>query len=259
MIWHLIIIILLTLLTQIGGLAWLLALLTRFVGRFWVMFAAFYLTLTVAAHYTAPMMGRVALPCVDAGPSQVAVLNPLFCLMNRQYVVPEMKDHADALASHMHDAYPGTRTRALDAGFPFLDGFPLLPHLSHDDGQKLDFALFYTDEAGEYQLGRARSVIGYWGFEEPQPGAPLPCGNETGLSLRWDLEWLQPYLRDWSLDQDRSGEALRWLANHPTGTDYRIFVEPHLALRLNASGPTIGFQGCKAARHDDHIHLQFTP
>ncbi|MEJ6401263.1 hypothetical protein [Yoonia sp. 2307UL14-13] len=259
MIWHLIIIVLLTALTQLGGIAWLLALLTRFLGRFWIPFFVYYIALGITAHYTAPMTGREPLPCMDAGPAQIAVLNPLYCALNRHYVVPEMRDHADALAAHMHEAYPGTRTRALDAGFPFVDGFPLPPHLSHDDGQKLDLAFYYTDQSGEYQLGRASSFIGYWGFVQPREGDPQPCADQTGLNLRWDMAWLQPYLRDWPLDEVRTGEMLRWLAENPRGEGYRILIEPHLVQRLGVQNQNIGFQGCDAARHDDHIHLQFVP
>ncbi len=36
----------------------------------------------------------------------------------------------------------------------------------------------------------------------------------------------------------------------------KIFVEPHLAERLGVQADTIRFQGCRAARHDDHIHMQ---
>jgi murein endopeptidase len=36
----------------------------------------------------------------------------------------------------------------------------------------------------------------------------------------------------------------------------KIFVEPPLATRFNLSDPKIRFQGCRAARHDDHIHIQ---
>ncbi|MET0500376.1 MAG: hypothetical protein ABW172_02510 [Candidatus Binatia bacterium] len=28
------------------------------------------------------------------------------------------------------------------------------------------------------------------------------------------------------------------------------------SLRLGLSSPLLGFQGCRAARHDDHIHIQ---
>ncbi len=260
MIWHGLIIILLTLLTQVGGLAWLIALGLRAVfGRLLLMFLICYLALTVTAHYTAPLAGRTPLPCLDAGPAQVAVLNPLYCALNRHYVSSAMKDHADALAAHMHDTYPGTRTRALDGNFPFIDGFPLLPHLSHDDGDKLDFAFFYTNAEGEYELGRARWFLGYWAFEQPGPNDPQPCADATGLSLRWDLDWLQPYLRDWPLDAARTGEMLRWLADNPVGRDYKVLIEPHLQQRLGVMGEALRFQGCSAARHDDHIHVQFQP
>ena len=37
----------------------------------------------------------------------------------------------------------------------------------------------------------------------------------------------------------------------------KILLEPHLAHRLGVEGrPNIRFQGCRAARHDDHIHVQ---
>lgn len=260
MIGHGLIIIALTALTQVGGIAWALALLLRMVfGRLLLVFTVLYLGLTVTAHYTAPLAGRVPLPCLDAGPAQIAVLNPLYCALNRNYVSPEIKTHADALSAHMHDIYPGTRTRALDANFPFIDGFALLPHLSHDDGDKLDFGFYYTGADGAYRLGQAKSLIGYWGFEQPGPGDPQPCAEDTGISLRWDMDWLQPYLRDWTLDENRTGEALRWLADNPTGTDYKVFIEPYLSARLGVTADAIRFQGCSAARHDDHIHLQFQP
>ena len=260
MIKHGLAIIALTVLTQIGGIAWALALVLRVVfGRFLMVFATLYLCLCVMAHYTAPLGGRVALPCLDAGPAQIAVLNPLYCAMNRNYVSPEMKSHADALSAHMHETYPGTRTRALDASFPFFDGFALLPHLSHDSGDQLDLAFYYTGGDGTYRLGQAKSLIGYWGFEQPTANDPQPCTQTTGLSMRWDMDALQPYMRDWTLDAARTGDALRWLADNPVGTDYKMFIEPYLAARLGVSNDTIRFQGCRAARHDDHIHLQFRP
>lgn len=260
MIGHGLIIIALTALTQIGGIAWGLALLLRMVfRRFLLVFIILYTCLSVTAHYTAPLAGRVALPCLDAGPAQIAVLNPLYCALNRNYVSPEMKAHADALSSHMHDTYPGTRTRALDASFPFIDGFALLPHLSHDSGHQLDLAFYYTGADGEYRLGQAKSLIGYWGFEQPRPTDPQPCADDTGISLRWDMDWLQDYTRDWPLDEARTAEAIRWLASNPVGTNYKMFLEPHLSARLDVSGEAIRFQGCSAARHDDHLHLEFTP
>jgi len=51
-------------------------------------------------------------------------------LSGRNYVTPDMRDLAKALATHMDKEFPGTVTVALDGNFPFVRGFPLLPHLS---------------------------------------------------------------------------------------------------------------------------------
>lgn len=61
-------------------------------------------------------------------------------------------------------------------------------------------------------------------------------------------------LPDWQLDQPRMTTALNWLANDPRS--WKILIEPHIPQSLNLSHPKIRFQGCRAARHDDHIHLQ---
>ena len=36
----------------------------------------------------------------------------------------------------------------------------------------------------------------------------------------------------------------------------KIFLAPHLAAKFGAGTSKIRFQGCAAARHDDHIHIQ---
>jgi hypothetical protein len=45
-----------------------------------------------------------------------------------------------------------------------------------------------------------------------------------------------------------------WLKARPEVT--RIFIEPHLADRLGVGGGKVRFQGCRAARHDDHLHVE---
>jgi hypothetical protein len=38
----------------------------------------------------------------------------------------------------------------------------------------------------------------------------------------------------------------------------RVFIEPHLKARLDlARLSKVRFAGCRAARHDDHIHVDF--
>lgn len=247
-LWHTLLVVLLTVFTQLGGIAWLLALLlSRYrAGTFLALFILIYGGFWMGARIAAPELGRVAVPCIDPGPGHASALSPLFCAMNRTYLTLDAAAVAEDLADRMESRFPGTRTRVLDAGFPFLDGFPLVPHLSHDDGNKFDLALWYEG-------GGTRSPIGYFAFEEPRPNDPQPC-NTSG-ALRWDLDWLQPYFPDIPLDEIRTAEALRWLSGN-LPPDGKVFIEPHLAQRLGVEGPNIRFQGCAAARHDDHIHVQ---
>jgi len=257
------VVVLLTLLTQIGGAVWLVtrALLRRRragVAVFLALFLGLYAAGTALSYAVAPIFGRVPLSCFDDGTSRLKMQSPLFCVLNRQYVVPELKEAAAALSRHMDQAFPGTTTLALDANFPFFDGFPLFPHLSHSDGRKLDVAFFYQDAEGSYKDRATRSPIGYFAFEQPRAESILPCRDrEDLLTLRWDLDFLQSLWQPLPLEEGRTAEALRWLSGEGSGFGIeKIFVEPHLAQRLGVEAESIRFQGCRAARHDDHIHMQ---
>jgi hypothetical protein len=58
--------------------------------------------------------------------------------------VPDLVPLLAELSREIDRAFPGTTTLYLDGNFPFLNGFPLLPHLSHSDGRKLDIAFYYS-------------------------------------------------------------------------------------------------------------------
>ena len=131
-------------------------------------FVVIYLGLAVAAMWVAPAFGRVAISCFQCGPLQVQ--SEVYCDLNRTYVTPEMRDVLEDAADAMPRDYPGTVTMLLDANFPFFDGFPLLPHLSHDDGEKADLAFYYTDD-GQYVPGDARAPLGYFAFKD----GPTTC------------------------------------------------------------------------------------
>lgn len=249
--------LLLTAITEIGGIILLVSVaigrLLRWrklatIGLFLVAYSA---TSLLVVPPLAALAGRVPLPC--SGEPLRAL--PILCALNRNYVEPNLLTLANDLAADTAVTFPGTVTLALDANFPFLDGFPLLPHLSHDDGRKLDLSYFYADASG-YQPGATRSPIGYWAFEQPAPGEETPCPAEW-LTTRWDMTWLQPLWPDLKLEPDRTRFALKWLFEKgPSHGLERVFLEPYLAKRLNVGSPLLGFQGCRAARHDDHIHLQ---
>jgi len=232
---HIAAIVVLTLLTQLGGLAWAVAIWFR---RPWLVFGAVYLALSLSAVWLAPLAGRTALPCAADGPLRMQ--SPLYCALNRHYVTPELAQVLNDYAEAMEAQFAGTTTLILDANFPFFDGFPLLPHLSHHDGQKADIAFYYRSADG-YLDGTTRSPIGYFAFED----GPTTCPKRR-LSMRWDMGWLQPLWPAHTPEPERMRAALRG----------KVFIEPHLKQRFAPDNAKIRFQGCRTARHDDHIHMQ---
>ncbi|NVO57932.1 hypothetical protein HW561_19210 [Rhodobacteraceae bacterium B1Z28] len=240
---HAFVFILLTIISQVGGIAWLIAL---FFKRRALVFAATYTALSVTALWVAPMLGREPIPCISG--EVLKMQSKMYCALNRQYVVPELYGVLTDFAATMESDYPDTETRVLDANFPYFTGFPLLPHLSHDDGRKVDLAFYYEGTDG-YMPGVAKSPVGYFAFEQ----GPTDCAESTS-TLRWDMAWLQGFWPDYRPEASRMKSALEWL-----GADDRVgkvFIEPHLKVRYEAKSPKIRFQGCRAARHDDHIHVQ---
>jgi hypothetical protein len=230
--------------TQLGGIAWIIAL--RFRQRLTVFLIA-YAVLWGIAYATAPLTGRIALPCFG---EPLHMQSPFYCVLMRNYVTPELADVAQDAAARMATTHPGTITLALDGSFPFLTGMPLIPHLSHDDGQKLDFAFYYTTPDGTYLPGKTRSPLGYFAFER----AGDPACRPTWATLRWDMPWLQPLWPNRPLDPDRTTALITLFTADPRIA--KVFVEPPLAKRLGLTDPKLRFQGCRAARHDDHMHIQ---
>ena len=121
------------------------------------------------------------------------------CILNRHYVRHELKENIQSVAKKMSKKYPNTILSYLDANFPFYNGFPLLPHLSHNDGKKLDVAFFYKSKLGEELNRKAPSLMGYGVFEEPKHGeynAPKNCENR-GF---WQYSILEKFVPQWNKD-----------------------------------------------------------
>lgn len=104
-------------------------------------------------------LGRVPLPMTEA--SHLQPLNILTCFLNRNYVRPELKQTAFVVVNQMNDKFPGTITNYLDANFTFIDNFPLIPHLCHNDGKKLDLSFCYNDTKTGNPTNECPSFIGY--------------------------------------------------------------------------------------------------
>lgn len=245
---HIVAVVALTLLTQLGGVAWLLAIAIPSWrgGRRMVAFVGLYAVLSVGSIWIAPQFGRVALPCWQSGPLQMQ--SWFYCAANRNYVTPELNAVLNNTAAEVARDFPGTATLVLDGNFPFWDGFPLLPHLSHDDGKNADLAFFYKSQSG-YAPSRTKSPIGYFAFEQ----GPTRC-SDRWPSLRWNLRPLQGLWADLDIEAERTRLLIETLAKDPRVK--RILLEPHLKSSLGVTSPKVRFQGCHAARHDDHIHIQ---
>ncbi|UXS05634.1 hypothetical protein FY156_29100 (plasmid) [Agrobacterium tumefaciens] len=255
----------LTALTQIGGLAYLLSVFVASKMQIrhglvkGAVFVVIYFAATASATVIAPVFGRVPIPCMGQKNHSFAVQSVIYCVLNRNYVRPTMLDLVTTLADDVADAFPGTTTLVLDGNFPFLDGFPMLPHLSHSDGRKLDIAFYYKNAEGQFMDRVTRSPIGYFAFEQPPQNGEQPCQDRNDIvTMRWNLDWLQFLFPSYPLEERRMAYSLNWLATKGVekfGLE-KVLIEPHLRNSLGVTNNVIRFQGCRAARHDDHIHIQ---
>ena len=257
-----------TLLTQVGGIVlliwWLIwpGIRKRIADsrkRGWIGISAFAGWWCICSLIIIPLIakpfGRVPLPVWG---EHLRPLNIGTCLLNRHYVRPELKALMLESGEYMEENYPGTIVAYMDANFPFWNGYPLLPHLSHSDGKKADIAFFYQDaENGEVRHRTSHTFMGYGGCETARKGDP-DYGQICADRGHWQYSLMCRYIPEWGnlkLDEGRTKAYLRFLArNSQTG---KILLEPHLEHRLGLTNYNkIRFHGCHAVRHDDHLHLQ---
>ncbi|GAK59912.1 hypothetical protein U27_06898 [Candidatus Vecturithrix granuli] len=218
-----------------------------------LVLALYFISLIVLIPGIASIGGRVALPWFATPDLPLRPVNLGYCLLARNYVRPTVRTVLARIARNMSTRYQGTTVIYLDANFPFLNGFPLLPHLSHHDGSKVDLAYFYRNATTKERLNTTPSPIGYWAYEQPQPSEVQPCQGKKSW-LRWNFDWLQPLFAYTGVDPERTEVLLKELIAEPE--IQKILIEPHLKFRLHSDVPKVRFQGCSAARHDDHIHIQ---
>lgn len=259
----------LTILTQIGGVIYIFSLLThqyiedktqnkllRSVFKC-TAFLVFYLTATLfIVPFIAKSFGREALPLTKR--KNLQPLNIMTCFLNRHYVKPAMKQTVIEVANQLNDSFPNTTLNYLDANFPFIDNFPLFPHLSHNDGKKLDLSFFYLDSKTGQRTDECPSFIGYGICEEPtstEVNTPEVC-NDRGY---WQYSFIRKIIpqvakADYLFDSERTKAIVILFASKKTIG--KIFIEPHLQTRLGLKNNKVRFHGCQAVRHDDHIHIQ---
>ncbi|MEO0470445.1 MAG: hypothetical protein AAF206_12545 [Bacteroidota bacterium] len=264
---HVLMIGLLTVFTQIGGLIYLLCLpilswvgkkIEWNLGRRLVKIGLFGFLWTFLVVVVVPplaqMNGRVPLPMNHPH------LKPLHygtVFLQRHYVRPELAEMLIEQADQIAKQYPGSVMAYMDASHPFWNGYPLLPHISHNDGRKADIAFFFQRENEPVQR-IAPTFIGYGGCVMPRR-SDYDTAADCLAKGHWQYDLLRkimPTTRpNLSLDENRTKYLLTRLAkDRRVG---KVLLEPHLEQRLGLTAfGKIRFHGCHAVRHDDHLHVQ---
>jgi len=147
--------LLLTLVTQVGGIVYLCykfiaALMlkkgsapTLFVKKLALFILLYVIVSFVIVPPIAKHFGRVPLQLISNNKFPLQPRNLFYYVSNRHYVTPELRNATMHIARDVRDHKTKITLLYLDACFPFKNGFPLFPHKSHDDGEKLDLCFFF--------------------------------------------------------------------------------------------------------------------
>lgn len=265
---HVLVVVLLTVVTQVGGLIHLLCFpfyqrleqrfshkTTRVMGQILVFLTVYLLSVLIIVPLVAPRFGRVALPVYH---TDLQPQHWLTVLAARNYVRPALRRAAIDVAVEMKRQHQSTLLY-LDAQHPFGNGWPLIPHLSHSDGRKLDVALLWQDARTGKPVSGTPSPIGYGVFEDPRPDE-YDRAAECAAQGHWQYGYMEkvvpqdrkPYF---TLDEARTAAMTRLFCKHRQVR--RVLIEPYLKKRLLLEDLTnLRHHGCNAVRHDDHIHVE---
>ncbi len=254
------IVIILTLLTQIGGFVYLLIELgiKRTIKNYRIIkigtFTVTYLIVTfMVVPYLAPIFGREKIKNNDY--LEACTFFTIVC--NRNYVTTELNTSLQNIAKTINKKHNNIKVIYLDGNFPFMDGFPLPPHLSHNDGKKIDISFIYTDKS-KNTTNEKPALLGYGIYEYPNQGEydQIKVCKKKGY---WQYDFAKFLTfgitnNQLKLSEKATKDLLLAIVNERKVG--KVFIEPHLKNRLGVQSNKIRFHGCQAVRHDDHIHLQ---
>jgi murein endopeptidase len=203
----------------------------------------------------ATLTGRKALPING---NNIKSQNYFTVLANRRYVDERLFDLLIEVGTDFQglEAPETRKILYLDANFPFFDGFPLLPHLSHDDGKKVDLCLRYRTISDDRISNKVPGIIGYGVYEEPKPGE-VETTPVCKASNRWynasRIFGFRTDVNPLVFDEQETKKLIEILVRKDIS---KLFIEPHLKHRLGLTSNKVRFHGCHAVRHDDHIHVE---
>lgn len=262
---HTIIVFILTLVTQVGGLIWIVVFeyfrFRKLKLALWkkglVFMTVYAVTIFTIVPLTASLNDRKMLPVFH---ETIQPHNLAYVLLCRNYVRTDLYEVMEDIAStYKLSPYQGMKLIYLDAGFPFIDGFPLLPHLSHNDGRKADVSFVYNNTNGDSSNNHNPSLIGYGVYEGPQKGemSQTQICEDAGY---WQYSYAK-YLgikidKSLTLNDLQTNFIVEQIQSH--SKVQKVFIEPHLIHRMKIKNikSKLRFHGCHAVRHDDHIHFQ---
>lgn len=257
---HFFIVSLLTITTQIGGIIYLLTIFlikkskARYrLKRILLFLLLYFLTTFLIVPKIAPIFGRVKIE----NNKNLKAHNLITEICNRNYVNLKLNSILKEVSINLNTNFPGIKLIYLDANFPFFDGFPLLPHLSHNDGKKIDLSFIYEDENNRI-VNLKPSNSGYGIFVKPIKKEI----NQTNICIKngyWQYDFTKHLTfgsckLNLKISEKATQKLIQILLEKPSTS--KIFIEPHLKTRLKLTNSKIRFHGCQAVRHDDHIHLQ---
>lgn len=232
--------IFLTVLTQIGGIVYIVNVffykyysdisskLKKIIFRLLGFMILYFSVSFMIVPPLAKSLGRVPLPMFSQ--KNIKPLNILTCLLNRHYVNPGLKKNLLNVAEQTDLKYPGTVINYLDANFPFFDNFPLVPHLSHNDGKKLDISFAYMNSKTLKSTNDCPSFFGYGICEEPmehEENIPDYCAQKGN----WQYSFIkkitpQNNKKNYLFDSEKTKFIITTFSKQQQIS--KIFIEPHL-------------------------------
>lgn len=263
--------VILTALSQVGGLILLLWLLLYqfFKKRFknaWVRrgvhvggFVVFYLFfMFVIIPPLARIQDRVPLPMSKSG--TLVPVTYWTAIFGRNYIKSEGRAKLESIAEAYVKKHPDLKVKYMDCNYPFrinitgkknvwiLEG--LLPHITHD-GTKADIALVYNDINGQ-SSNLTPTAFGYGSSVDPLPTETCtPCACENSGYWQYSFMYRNLPRTEYPLNIKVSADLIRIFDRHLTD---KIFLEKHLQQRFNLHG-NYAQAGCHSVRHDDHFHV----
>ena len=263
---------LLTVLSQIGGLIFLLWIITFHrikpnIVNLWIRrmtnvfgFITFYLLFVIAIiPALAQLQDRAPLPMSKSG--NLVPVTFWNVLLFRNYIIKSGKEKMVKIADEFAQKHPGLKVKYMDCNYPFNFNFiknkntwilkGLLPHKTHV-GDVADIALIFNDKNGQ-PSNQTRTFFGYGGSEEPGPhefNRPQMCDKKN-----WQYSFMYRNIpkKDIHMNGPLTRDLILLFRKYAYST---IFIETHLQQRLKLKG-SYGCAKCKGVRHDDHFHVKF--